>query len=126
MLTSYAQECELNNIKPNRVILTFSPCGSAKTLEFINWLGVSVPEETSERILSAADPLYESIKINHSNLLQILDAVIQLNIPLGLNIESLTNRKTEIDASILMYKLLKGTMDQALALNQIDQFVLNK
>ncbi|WP_144212941.1 methylenetetrahydrofolate reductase [Shewanella donghaensis] len=126
MLTSYAEECELNNIKPNRIILTFSPCGSAKTLEFINWLGVSVPEATSERILSAADPLYESIKVNHSNLLKILDAVISLNIPLGLNIESLTNRKTEIDASILMYKLLKGTMDQALAQHQIDQFVLNK
>ncbi|WP_299568563.1 hypothetical protein [uncultured Shewanella sp.] len=123
MLTSYAKECEQNNVKPNRVILTFSPCGSAKTLEFINWLGVSVPEATSQRILSAADPLYESIKINHSNLLKILEAVLPLNIPLGLNIESLTNRKTEIDASILMYKLLKGTMDQALAQNQINQFV---
>jgi len=126
MLSRYAEECALNNIKPNRMILTFSPCGSAKTLEFINWLGVSVPEITRDRILSAADPLYESIKVNHGNLIKILSAVLPLNIPLGLNIESLTNRKAEIDASILMYKLLKGTMDQALAQNQIDQFVLNK
>ncbi|WP_163933924.1 methylenetetrahydrofolate reductase [Paraferrimonas sp. SM1919] len=121
MLTSYAAECRAQGLNPNRIILTFSPCGSAKTLDFINWLGVSVPAATSERILNSDDPLHESIKINHANLKQILDAVLPLNIPLGLNIESLTNRKAEIDASIYMYKLLKGTMDQELALNQIMQ-----
>jgi len=119
MLARYAQECKKNGTKPQRMILTFSPCGSAKTLEFIEWLGISVPEATEIRILEAENPLAESIRICRANLEQILDACIELNIPLGLNIESLTNRKEEIDAAIVLFKLLKATLDLRLAEQQI-------
>lgn len=119
MLTRYAIECKKLNIKPQRFILTFSPCGSDKTLEFIEWLGVSVPEATSLRILNADKPLYESIRICTNSLRQILDAVLPYNLPLGLNIESLTNRKEEIDGSILLYKLLRSTMDNYLAKQEL-------
>lgn len=124
MLTRYAIECKNQNLKPQRLILTFSPCGSKKTLEFIEWLGVNVPEATSLRILHSDSPLYESIRVCANNLQQILDAVIHYDLPLGLNIESLTNRKEEIDGSILLYKLLRSTMDSYLAkkeLNQLNQ-----
>ncbi len=118
-LTRYAIECKKLGLKPQRIILTFSPCGSEKTLEFIEWLGVSVPEATSLRILNAEKPLYESIRICCNSLQQILDAVIPYNLPLGLNIESLTNRKEEIDGSILLYKLLRSMMDNYLAKNEL-------
>lgn len=123
MLTRYAIECKQQGIKPQRIILTFSPCGSKKTLEFIDWLGVSVPEATSLRILNAESPLYESIRICHNSLTQILDAVIPYQLPLGLNIESLTNRKEEIDGSILLYKLLRSTMDNYLAKQELRLFL---
>lgn len=120
MLTRYAHECQLSGKKPQRVILTFSPCGSAKTLEFIEWLGISVPDATSLRILQANNPLAESIRICRNNLEHILEACVPLNIPLGLNIESLTNRKEEIDAAIVLFRLLKATMDLRLAEQQIE------
>ncbi|MDO6445768.1 hypothetical protein Q4493_08285 [Colwellia sp. 1_MG-2023] len=123
MLTRYAIECKKLNIKPQRFILTFSPCGSEKTLEFIEWLGVSVPEATSLRILNAEKPLYESIRICANSLQQILDAVLPYNLPLGLNIESLTNRKEEIDGSILLYKLLRSMMDSYLAKQELDNLI---
>ncbi|WP_158969246.1 methylenetetrahydrofolate reductase [Paraglaciecola sp. L3A3] len=119
LLTRYALECQKLNLKPQRIILTFSPCGSEKTLEFIDWLGVSVPEATSLRILNAEKPLYESIRICSNGLQQILDAVIPYDLPLGLNIESLTNRKEEIDGSILLYKLLRSKMDFYLAKQEL-------
>lgn len=122
-LTRYAIECKKAGLKPQRIILTFSPCGSEKTLEFIDWLGVSVPEATSLRILNAEKPLYESIRICLNSLQQILDAVIPYNLPLGLNIESLTNRKEEIDGSILLYKLLRSTMDNYLAKQELANLV---
>ncbi|WP_305839251.1 methylenetetrahydrofolate reductase [Photobacterium leiognathi] len=115
ILTRYAIECKEQGLKPQRIILTFSPCGSAKTLEFIEWLGVSVPEATSLRILNAENPLHESIKMCCNSLNQILDAVVEYDLPLGLNIESLTNRKEEIDGSILLHKLLRSSMDSHLA-----------
>ncbi|MDG1752156.1 MAG: hypothetical protein P8I03_10910 [Thalassotalea sp.] len=123
MLTRYAIECKNLNIKPQRFILTFSPCGSDKTLEFIEWLGVSVPEATSLRILNAEKPLFESIRICANSLQQILDAVLPYNLPLGLNIESLTNRKEEIDGSILLYKLLRSTMDSYLAKQELANLI---
>ncbi|MDT0602585.1 methylenetetrahydrofolate reductase [Thalassotalea castellviae] len=123
MLTRYAIECKKLNIKPQRFILTFSPCGSEKTLEFIAWLGVSVPEATSLRILNADKPLYESIRICANSLQQILDAVLPYNLPLGLNIESLTNRKEEIDGSILLYKLLRSMMDSYLAKQELANLI---
>lgn len=115
LLTRYAIECQKKGLKPQRLILTFSPCGSEKTLEFIEWLGVNVPEATSLRILNAENPLHESIQFCVNSLQQILAAVLPYDLPLGLNIESLTNRKEEIDGSILLYKLLRSKMDNYLA-----------
>jgi 5,10-methylenetetrahydrofolate reductase len=123
MLTRYAMECQKQGVKPQRLILTFSPCGSDKTLKFIEWLGVSVPEATSLRILNAENPLHESIRICTNSLQQILDAVLPYNLPLGLNIESLTNRKEEIDGSILLYKLLRSSMDSYLAKKELDSLI---
>ena len=126
MLTRYAIECQQQGLKPQRIILTFSPCGSKKTLEFIEWLGVSVPEATSLRILNAEKPLYESIRICLNTLQQILDAVLPYDLPLGLNIESLTNRKEEIDGSILLYKLLRSTMENYLSKQELERLIHQK
>jgi 5,10-methylenetetrahydrofolate reductase len=115
MLSSYARKCREDGTEPKRVVLTFTPCGSTKTLEFMEWLGISVPEATRFRIMDAKKPLQESIRICRNNLEQILEAVMPLNIPIGLNIESLTNRKEEIEASIRLFKLLKSTVDLKLA-----------
>ncbi|MDP2560259.1 methylenetetrahydrofolate reductase [Psychrobium sp. 1_MG-2023] len=115
MLANYARECRVQQMRPRRIILTFTPCGSEKTMDFMEWLGIAIPDATRWRILESKDPLNESIQICRSNLNQIIEACMSLDIPLGLNIESLTNRKEEIDASIRLYKLLKATLDLALA-----------
>ncbi|KID55205.1 hypothetical protein JF50_25790 [Pseudoalteromonas luteoviolacea] len=119
LLTSYARTCRQQGIEPKRIILTFTPCGGQKTLEFMEWLGISVPEATRWRMLDADNTLNESIKICRENLDLILRSCAHLDIPLGLNIESLTNRKEEIDASINLYRLLKATMELKLAEKQI-------
>lgn len=118
----YAAECRRLNIQPKRIILTFSPCGSRKTLDFMQWLGISVPQQSRQQILEAQNPLAESIRICRQNLQQIIDACASLDIPLGLNIESLTNRKEEIDGTIRLFKILKATLDLHLAETQLDKF----
>ncbi|TDO98891.1 hypothetical protein [Marinomonas balearica] len=119
LISQYARKCKELNLQPKRLILTFTPCGSAKTLEFMEWLGISVPDATKHRILDANKPLEESIRICRSALEQIIESALPLGVPLGLNVESLTNRKDEIDASIRLYKLLKATLDLKLAEQQI-------
>jgi len=115
LLHDYGTLCQAQGVAPSRIILTFTPCGSAKTLEFMQWLGISVPADTAARILQSANPLSESIRECRANLQRILDACLPLGIPIGLNIESLTNRKEEIEASIRLFKLLKSTLEERLA-----------
>lgn len=119
LLTSYARSCKQQGISPKRIILTFTPCGGEQTLEFMQWLGISVPEGSKYRILDAENPLNESIKICRDNLQQILQHCANLEIPLGLNVESLTNRREEIDASIRLFRLLKAIMELHLAEKQV-------
>ena len=119
LITSYARSCKAQGIKPQRIILTFTPCGSEKTLDFMQWLGISVPEATKWRMLDSQNPLSESVRICRENLDLILQSCAHLDVPLGLNIESLTNRKEEIDASINLYRLLKATRELNLAEKQI-------
>jgi hypothetical protein len=119
LLTSYARSCRQQGLTPQRIILTFTPCGGAQTLDFMRWLGISIPEASSYRILDSADPLKESIRICRDNLQQILLHCAHLGLPLGLNVESLTNRKEEIDASITLFRLLKATMELHLAEKQV-------
>ncbi|ALQ07372.1 methylenetetrahydrofolate reductase [Pseudoalteromonas fuliginea] len=115
LITSYARTCKAQSITPQRIILTFTPCGGEKTLEFMQWLGISVPEATKWRMLDADNTLSESVRICRENLDLILKSCAHLDVPLGLNIESLTNRKEEIDASINLYRLLKAIMELNLA-----------
>ncbi len=119
LITSYARSCRQQQLTPQRIILTFTPCGGEQTLEFMQWLGISVPQASKYRILDAANPLNASIKICRDNLQQILLHCVALDIPLGLNVESLTNRKEEIDASIRLFRLLKATMELHLAEKQV-------
>ena len=119
LITSYARSCKAKGIAPKRIILTFTPCGGEKTLDFMQWLGISVPQATKWRMLDAQNTLNESVRICRENLDSILRCCAHLDVPLGLNIESLTNRKEEIDASMNLYRLLKATMELSLAEKQI-------
>src|SRR5690606_8365216 len=42
------------------ILLTLSPCGSLQTLEFMNWLGVSVPLWLRNELMHAQDILEKS------------------------------------------------------------------
>jgi 5,10-methylenetetrahydrofolate reductase len=106
LVNDYARECRQLGIEPKRFIFTFAPCGRAKTMEFIKWLGVSVPPEIERGILEAANPLDKSVEICRSILLEILDGIEDKSLPLGLNIESVSINKEEIEASIKLFNEL--------------------
>lgn len=82
------------------ILVTLSPCGSQKTLEFMRWLGISVPRWLANELEHARDILDVSIDLCTA----ILDDLIQFcrpkGIPLGCNVESVSLRKAEIDASV--------------------------
>lgn len=108
LLGDYVRVCAETGVAPRRVVLTFSPCGRAKTLEFIRWLGVSIAPTTAQAILDDPAPFSRSIAICCANLRAILDQGFAHMLPLGLNIESVSIHRDEIDASIELVHALRA------------------
>jgi len=112
LLRDYLRDCRGAGVEPRRVVLTFSPAGREKTLAFLQWLGVRIPAETRRAILGAANPLARSIEICRDNLRRILEHEGLGGIPLGINVESVSINKDEIDASIDLFHALTEVLHE--------------
>lgn len=106
LLADYARDCRGAGVAPRRIVLSFSPIGRERTMAFLNWLGVRIPPDTARAILGAANPLAKSIEICRDNLRRILDHPYAREIPLGVNVESVSINRDEIDASVDLFHAL--------------------
>ena len=111
LLADYLRDCRGAGVPPKRIVLTFAPCGREKTLAFLRWLGVNIAPETERAILGAARPLERSIQICRDNLRRILDGAYADAIPLGVNVESVSINRDEIDASVELFHALKEVLE---------------
>ncbi len=111
LLADYLRDCRGAGVAPRRIVLTFAPCGREKTLAFLRWLGVNVAPETARAILGATRPLERSIAICRDNLRRILDGPYAGDIPLGINVESVSINRDEIDATVELFGALRETMN---------------
>lgn len=84
------------------IIFTLTPCGSEQTLNFMKWLGIAIPDWIRNELLYAADMLECSLKICTSIAEELSFFCQERNIPFGFNIESVSIRKQEIDASVVL------------------------
>jgi len=107
LLNEYGDDCKARGVVPKKIVLTFAPCGRPKTLTFIKWLGMHVPEEVETRILGAADPVGESVEILCELLIRILEQTHASGVPLGINVESLSIFKEEINAAHTLFQRLQ-------------------
>ena len=110
LLADYLRDCRGAGVKPRRIVLTFSPVGREKTMQFLQWLGVRIPAETAQDILNNPAPLKKSIEICRDNLRRILDHPYAAEIPLGVNVESVSINRDEIDASVELLQVLAETL----------------
>ena len=106
LLAAYARDCRGAGVKPRRVVLTFAPVGREKTLAFMKWLGVRIAEDKQRAILEAPQPLAKSIDICRDNLRRILAHDYAREIPLGVNVESVSINRDELDASVDLFHAL--------------------
>ena len=100
MLSDYAYACRDRGLDPRPTVLTLAPCGSTTTLEFMAWLGIEVPAWLRTEIARSRDPLAVSYDQCLTNARMLIGFCRRLGLPFGINVESLTNRKVEIEASV--------------------------
>jgi 5,10-methylenetetrahydrofolate reductase len=107
---SYAKEVladlALTCIQKNRplptIIFTLTACGSLKTLKFMEWLGIHIPEELKEEMHQTENILSRSVEVCLEIAEDLIDYCIDKGVPFGFNIESVAIKKDEIEASILI------------------------
>jgi hypothetical protein len=99
LISDYHHECAARNLAPVPIVFSFSVCGSLKTLEFLQWLGVTVPRWIENELRHADDTLdaYEQAVATAVDLIAFCR---RLGVPFGLNVESVSIRKVEIEASV--------------------------
>ncbi len=92
------------------IIFTFTPCGSVKTVQFMKWLGISIPRWLENDLVHSEDILEKSLAICEQNWLELKQFADEKNIPIGANVESVAIRKVEIDASIELVAKIQGSL----------------
>ena len=110
LVVEYGELCRARKKTPRKVVLTFAPCGRKKTLEFIRWLGMHVPDALEARIFSAENPCKESLVALSEVLVAILEGTGGSGVPLGLNVESVSIVREEIDAAHTLFQNLQATL----------------
>ncbi len=93
----YGQE---HNIPLVPILFTLTPCGSLKTLQFMKWLGISIPKWLENELIHSNDILQKSVDVSEQNWRELKSFADEKGIPIGCNIESVAIRKVEVDASI--------------------------
>lgn len=94
------------------IIFTLTPCGSIKTMEFMEWLGIDIPTWLKNDLMHSKNILSNSIDICKNIAEELLSYCQGKNIPIGFNIESVSIRKEEIEASIVLLKDVKQLMEK--------------
>jgi Methylenetetrahydrofolate reductase len=110
LVSDYRYECLSRGLAPVPIVFTFAVCGSMKTLDFLRWLGVDVPRWIENDLRHAANPLAASFDQATATAVELIDYCRRLGVPSGLNVESVSIRREEIEASVELAVQLGGRL----------------
>ncbi|RUS46673.1 5,10-methylenetetrahydrofolate reductase [Cohnella sp. AR92] len=113
-LSDYYYHCKENDLRPVPILFNLAPCGSQKTLEFMKWLGISIPRWLENDLLHSHDILENSLRSSREVFEQLFDFGIRKGIPIGCSVESVSTRKVEIEAAVELAKDIKRFMENRL------------
>jgi hypothetical protein len=99
LVSDYFYECRDRGVAPRPLIFTLSLCGSARTLEFLQWLGVDVPRWLENTLRHSPDPLADSYRECLAIARDLRAFCRRLGVPHGFHVESVSIRRAEIEAA---------------------------
>jgi hypothetical protein len=108
LVSDYHYECAARGISPVPFVFTFSVCGSMKTLDFLRWLGVGVPRWIENDLRHAGDTLEASYQQALATATELMTYCRTLGVPFGINVESVSIRRVEIEASVRLAQELRA------------------
>lgn len=113
MIDALETTCKAQNHPFPTLIFTLTACGSKRTLRFMEWLGIHIPDTLKEELMASENILERSVEVCLNIAEELIHYCSAKNIPFGFNIESVAIKKDEIEASIAM-------------VNQIEEMLKNQ
>lgn len=110
VIADYVDECETQGVAPKPLIFTLSVCGSVKTLDFLAWLGVKVPHWMQRDLRRAENTLDASLEMSSAIAEDVLQYGRRIGVPVGLNVESVSSRRVEIEAAVQLANDLRSML----------------
>jgi hypothetical protein len=92
------------------IIFTLTICGSVKTLHFMEWLGIHIPDDIKEELKICNNAAVRSVELATSIAKDLIGFCKDRSIPFGFNIESVATRKEEVDASLTLLNTIAGLL----------------
>lgn len=112
LVSEYVYACRDRGLQPRPVIFTLSVCGSAKTLDFLTWLGVDVPRWLQNALRNSTDPLTESVEHCITSVRELTAFCRRLGAPFGFSVESVSIRRAEIEASVSLAAEIRARLNE--------------
>ena len=112
LVSDYHYACAERRTAPAPIVFTFSVCGSMRTLEFLRWLGVDVPRWIENDLTHAADALEASYRLALTTATDLIAYCRHLGVPFGINVESVSIRRVEIEASVRLAEQLREQLER--------------
>jgi hypothetical protein len=110
LIADLARAARARNMKPAPLLLTITPCGSEKALEFMKWLGIAFDPVIERRLRQSSDMLGESRAICE-DLIRDFARQSSGPIPLGINVESVSIRRADIDVAESLVSFARRELD---------------
>ena len=76
----------------------------------MKWLGIAFPPSLEAELRASPDILAKSVDLAARNFEDILSFAAGTGVPLGFNVESVSIRKEEIEASCELFRLLSALL----------------
>ncbi|ROP27273.1 5,10-methylenetetrahydrofolate reductase [Pseudokineococcus lusitanus] len=111
LVSDYRDGCDARGVAPRPLVFTVSVCGSTRTLDFLTWLGVQVPRWVRGDLLRAQDTLVASTEHAAAVAADVVAYCRRLDVPVGLAVESVSSRRTEIEAAVDLAADLRALLD---------------
>ena len=108
LVSDYHYACLDLGYEPAPLIFTLSVCGSLKTLAFLEWLGVDIPRWMRNDLERSDDPLSASFDHCLATARELAGFCRRLGAPYGFNVESVSIRRAEIEASVRLAERLRS------------------
>jgi hypothetical protein len=106
LVSDYYYACATRGTAAAPIVFTFSVCGSIRTLEFLRWLGVDVPRWIENDLRHATDTLEASYQLALATATDLIAYCRNLGIPFGINVESVSIRRVEIETAVRLAEQL--------------------